>query len=88
LDKAATVSLTAPATLNIGTGVVVKFKDLVATAEKLLPKLQVEMLPGKPPRSAKQPMVIEKAKRLLGWEPEYDLEAGFTDYIKELKELA
>jgi nucleoside-diphosphate-sugar epimerase len=44
------------------------------------------MLPGKAPRSAKQPMVIAKAKQLLGWEPEYDLEAGFTDYIKELKE--
>jgi hypothetical protein len=23
----------------------------------------------------------------LGWEPEYNLEAGFKDYIKELKEL-
>jgi UDP-glucose 4-epimerase len=87
LDKAATVPLSAPATLNIGTGVVIKFPDLVATAEKLLPKLQVEMLPGKPPRSAKQPMVIARAKQLLGWEPQYDLEAGFTDYIKELKEL-
>ena len=88
LDKAATVPLAAPATLNIGTGVVIPFTDLVATAEKLLPNLQVEMLPGKPPRSAKQPMVIDKARQLLGWEPEYDLEAGFTDYIKELKELS
>jgi nucleoside-diphosphate-sugar epimerase len=87
LEKAATVPLSAPAILNIGTGVVVKFDDLVATAEKLLPKLQVEMIPGKPPRSAKQPMVIAKAKQLLGWEPQYDLQAGFTDYIKELKEL-
>jgi nucleoside-diphosphate-sugar epimerase len=87
LEKAATVPLSAPATLNIGTGVVVKFDELIATAEKLLPKLQVEMIPGKPPRSAKQPMVITKAKQLLGWEPEYDLQAGFTDYIKELKEL-
>ncbi len=87
LDKAATVSLPAPTTLNIGTGVVIPFTDLVATAEKLLPNLQVEMLPGKPPRSARQPMLIAKAKQLLSWQPEYDLEAGFTDYIKELKEL-
>jgi len=87
LDKAATVGLSAPTTLNIGTGVIVTFDDLVGTAEKLLPKLQVEIIPGTKPRSSKQPMVITKAKQLLGWEPEYNLEAGFTDYIKELKEL-
>jgi nucleoside-diphosphate-sugar epimerase len=73
--------------LNVGTGVVIKFDDLVATAQKLLPNLEVELIPGTRPRSAKQPMVIAKAKQLLGWEPEYNLEAGFKDYIKELKEL-
>jgi len=87
LDKAATVPLSAPTTLNIGTGVVVTFDDLVGTAEKLLPKLQVEIIPGARPRSSKQPMVIAKAKQLLGWEPEYNLAAGFKDYIDELKAL-
>jgi nucleoside-diphosphate-sugar epimerase len=87
LDKAATTPLSMPVTLNIGTGVVIKFDDLVATAEKLLPNLQVEMIPGQKPRSAKQPMVITKAKQFLGWEPEYDLERGFKDYIEELKAL-
>jgi nucleoside-diphosphate-sugar epimerase len=87
LDKAATVPLSAPTTLNIGTGVVVTFDDLVGTAEKLLPKLQVEIIPGARPRSSKQSMVIAKAKQLLGWEPEYNLEAGFKDYIEELKAL-
>ena len=87
LDKAATVPLAAPATLNVGTGVVIKFDDLVATAQKLLPNLEVELIPGTRARSAKQPMVIARAKQLLNWEPEYNLEAGFTDYIKELKEL-
>jgi len=87
LDKAATVPLSAPTTLNIGTGVVVTFDDLVGTAEKLLPKLQVEIIPGARPRSSKQPMVIAKAKQLLGWEPEYNLAAGFKDYIEELKAL-
>jgi nucleoside-diphosphate-sugar epimerase len=87
LDKAATVKLPAPAVLNVGSGVIVKFDELIATAEKLLPKLQVEIIPGKPPRSAQQPMVITKAKELLGWQPEYDLETGFKDYIEELKGL-
>jgi UDP-glucose 4-epimerase len=87
LDRAATTPLKEPVTLNIGTGVVIKFDDLVATAEKLLPKLQVEIIPGTRPRSAKQPMVIEKAKQVLGWSPEYDIVAGFKDYIEELKAL-
>jgi nucleoside-diphosphate-sugar epimerase len=87
LEKATTVPLPVPVTLNIGTGVVIKFDDLVGTAEKLLPKLQVEIIPGTKPRSAKQPMVIAKAKEVLGWEPEYNLEAGFKDYIKELEAL-
>jgi UDP-glucose 4-epimerase len=87
LDKAVTTPLKEPVTLNIGTGVVIKFDDLVATAEKLLPKLQVEIIPGQRPRSAKQPMVIEKAKQVLGWSPEFDIEAGFKDYIEELKAL-
>ena len=87
LDKAATAPLSAPVTLNIGTGVVIKFDDLVATAEELLPNLQVEIIPGTRPRSAKQPMVIAKAKEVLGWQPEYDIVAGFKDYIEELKAL-
>jgi nucleoside-diphosphate-sugar epimerase len=46
------------------------------------------MIPGQAPRSAKQPMVITKAKDVLGWTPEFDMEAGFKDYIEELKKLA
>jgi nucleoside-diphosphate-sugar epimerase len=87
LDKAATAPFKEPVTLNIGTGVVIKFDDLCALAEKLLPKLQVEIIPGTKPRSAKQPMVIERAKEVLGWSPQYDMEAGFIDYIEELKAL-
>ncbi len=85
LDKAATVNFSSPVTLNIGTGIVVKFDELVEIAQKLLPNLQVEMIPGQAPRSAKQPMVITKAKNVLGWTPEFDMEAGFKDYIEELK---
>jgi len=87
LDKAATVNFSSPVTLNIGTGIVVKFDELVEIAQKLLPNLEVEMIPGQAPRSAKQPMVITKAKDVLGWTPEFDMEAGFKDYIEELKKL-
>ncbi|HXG51650.1 MAG TPA: NAD(P)-dependent oxidoreductase [candidate division Zixibacteria bacterium] len=88
LDRAATVPLPRPVTLNIGTGVVVPFRDLAALAERLLPGLRVELLLGTPPRSARQPMSIARAKEILGWEPEYDIERGFRDYIEELKALA
>lgn len=85
LDLAATVPMPAQSIFNIGTGVVIKFDDLVGQAEKLLPKLQVELIPGKAPRSAKQPMNIAAAKKHLGWAPEYTLETGFKDYIEELR---
>jgi len=42
---------------------------LVGTAERLLPKLQVEIIPGKPPHSVTQPMSFSQAKQFLGWEP-------------------
>ena len=88
MDRATTVNLSSPVTLNIGTGVVVKFDELVAMAQKLLPNLEVEMIPGQAPRSARRPMVITKAKDVLSWVPEFDIEAGFKDYIDELKKLS
>ena len=73
---------------NIGTGVVIKFQDLIRVAKQLLPKLEVEIIPGKAPRSAKQPLVISRAKKHLNWEPKYNLEEGFKDYIEDLRPLA
>jgi nucleoside-diphosphate-sugar epimerase len=88
LDIATTVPTPPKTTFNIGTGVVMKFDDLVALVQRLLPKLEVEIIPGKAPRSAKQPMNIARAKEYLRWEPEYSMEKGFQDYIQELKSLA
>lgn len=87
LDKSVTTPLKEPVTLNIGSGVVITFDDLVAIAKKLLPKLSVEIVPGVKPQSAKQPLVIEKAEQVLGWSPEYDIVTGFKDYIEELKAI-
>lgn len=70
---------------NIGTGVVTKFDDLIALAKRLLPKLEVEIIPGKTSRSLKQPLVLSRAKELLGWEPQFTMETGFKDYIEDLK---
>jgi UDP-glucose 4-epimerase len=85
IELAATVAAPVETFFNIGTGVVTPFDDLIALAKRLLPKLQVEIIPGKPPRSVKQPMVLSRAKEHLGWEPEFDLETGLKDYIQDLR---
>lgn len=85
IELAATVPAPPEIVFNIGTAVVIKFDDLIALAKRLLPRLQVEILPGKAPRSVTQPMIISRAKEYLNWLPQYDLERGFQDYIQELK---
>lgn len=87
LDRAATVPAPADTTFNIGSGVVTKFDDLVGLAQRLLPGLEVEIIPGKKPRSSKQPMALARAREILGWEPRYTIEAGFREYIDELRSL-
>jgi len=84
-DLAATIPLPAQTTFNIGAGVITKFDELVGTAERLLPKLQVEIIPGKPPHSVTQPMSSSRAKQFLGWEPQFNMEAGFKDFIQDLQ---
>lgn len=88
LDLAATVPAPSQTVFNIGTGAIVKFDDLVGLAQRLLPKLEVEIIPGKRPRSSKQPMVLARAREVLGWRPKYTMETGFQDYIQELKAIA
>lgn len=85
IEQAATIPMPAKTIFNIGTGVVTKFDDLIALAKRLLPKLEVEIIPGKPSRSLKQPLVISRAKEFLGWEPQFSMETGFKDYIKDLQ---
>ncbi len=85
IELSATIPMPAKMFFNIGTGVVTKFDDLIALAKRLLPKLEVEIIPGKTSRSLKQPLVLSRAKELLGWEPQFTMETGFKDYIEELK---
>lgn len=70
---------------NVGTGVVTPFATLVETVTKILPNLKVE-IEGKVAEVERgQPLDIGAAKRELGWEPAWSLEAGLADYAKELK---
>ena len=87
LDKATTVALSGPTTLNIGTGVIVTSRRSRGHGREIIAEAAGRNHSGDQTAS-KQPMVVTKAKQVLGWEAEYNLEAGFKDYIEELKALS
>jgi nucleoside-diphosphate-sugar epimerase len=70
---------------NIGNGIVTPFSVLVETVRRVLPNLKVEIdgIFGDPGRS--QALDISAAKRELGWQPTFSLDAGFADYAQDLK---
>jgi nucleoside-diphosphate-sugar epimerase len=85
VDLATTRSAPKQMFFNIGNGFVTSFPALVETVKTVLPKLNVE-IDGKVEDNGRgQPLDISAAKRELGWEPAYSLEAGFADYATDLK---
>ena len=86
VDLATTVPVPEKTTFNIGVGEVTTFDDLVAAVERQFPKLEVEVIPGRPPDVAVSvPLDISRAKQYLGWEPQYTMDAAFEDYVKDLR---
>jgi UDP-glucose 4-epimerase len=85
IDLAATAPVPMENVFNIGEGKVTQFQEIVDIVRKLLPKCSVEIVPGKKPVSRTQHLDISRAKKYLGWEPQYTMEQGFKDYIEDLK---
>jgi nucleoside-diphosphate-sugar epimerase len=85
IDLAATVPVPEKNVFNVGEGKVTQFQEIVDIVKKLLPKCSVEIVPGKKPVSRTQHLDISRAKRYLGWQPQYTMEQGFKDYIDDLK---
>ncbi len=86
VDLATTVPVPEKTTFNIGVGEVTTFDDLVAAVERQFPKLEVEVIPGRPPDVAVSvPLDISRAKQYLGWEPQYTMDAAFEDYVQDLR---
>ena len=86
VDLATTVPVPEKTTFNIGVGEVTTFDDLVAAVERQFSKLEVEVIPGRPPDVAVSvPLDISRAKQYLGWEPQYTMDAAFEDYVKDLR---
>ena len=89
VDLAATVDLPEPAILNIGTGAITSFDDLVAAARKICGDLKVQVIPGAPPAvSAGDPLDLSHTEAVLGWTPTFDMEAGLSHYAYELRRLS
>src|ERR1043166_1468706 len=86
VDLAATVPVPEKNVFNIGEGKVTRFEEILDIVKKLLPRCSVEIVPGTKPVSRTQHLDVSRAKKFLGWEPQYTMEQGFSDYIEELKQ--
>lgn len=85
VDLAVRVPMPVQNVFNIGSGVVTPFAEVVAAVSRLLPGLSYEILPGDPPKSKAAPLSIVAAREHLGWEPAFDLDSAFADYLAELR---
>jgi UDP-glucose 4-epimerase len=85
VDLAATVPMPEKNVFNLGYDTVTSFDDLVATVKKVLPKLNVEIVPGTAPSSRTIPLDVSAAEKYLGWTPKFTMEEAFADYAEELK---
>ena len=85
VDIAATVPVPGETCFNIGSGEVLTFEELVRAIKRVLPSLEVEVLPGPPPPlQVKQPLDLSRAREVLGWEPRYTMDEAFRDYVADL----
>jgi ADP-L-glycero-D-manno-heptose 6-epimerase len=78
---------------NIGTGNAVSFNDIVAIFQEHM-KLGSEFHwpgplyidnPYEDKYQARTECCIDKAKKLLGWEPQFDVRKGIEDFLKHLR---
>jgi UDP-glucose 4-epimerase len=76
---------------NIGTGRPGTLGDMVRVLNKLYPDVPIEMGPGLNPMGAPianyMVMNIERARKELGYRPEYDVAAAVKDYIETMQHL-
>lgn len=76
---------------NIGTGRGVTLHDFAKILLKLYPEAKIDIGPGLDFRKGEKKSYcifdITRAKKALGFEPKFDLEAGIKDYIKSIERL-
>ncbi|MFO7872457.1 MAG: NAD-dependent epimerase/dehydratase family protein [Candidatus Undinarchaeales archaeon] len=72
-------------TFNITRGEGRKIKEFAEILKKYFPDLEIKVEPSKHERPERGSLDISKAKKLLGYEPEYSLEEGIKEYVEFVK---
>ncbi|WP_291499421.1 NAD-dependent epimerase/dehydratase family protein [Desulfocurvus sp.] len=68
-------------TFNITTGKAQRLLDYVLELKNLFPDLRYEVVPRDAFRPKRGTLSIDKARRLMGYEPAYDLARGVAEYV-------
>ena len=72
---------------NITYGESRSIKDMIEIIEEHFPGIEVQYLPKDKLMPERGTLCVDKAKKLIGYEPQFPLERGFVDYIKWYKEI-
>lgn len=82
--KAATMPEADNETFNIGSGVSSKLIDIADYLRTLNPKVQIEVEEADPLYPKRGALNIDKAKKLLGYEPKYTIEEGLKIFYDSI----
>jgi nucleoside-diphosphate-sugar epimerase len=82
--KAATMPQADNETFNVGSGVSSKLTDIANFLKTLNPNVQVEVEEADPLYPKRGALNIDKAKRLLGYEPQYSIEKGLKIFYDSI----
>lgn len=82
--KAATMQEADNETFNIGSGVSSKLSDIAEYLRTLNPNLQIEVEEADPLYPKRGALNIDKAKRILGYEPKYAIEEGLKIFYDSI----
>lgn len=74
-------------TFNITTGKAVTLLEYVLELKKHFPELEYQITERDAFRPKRGTLAIDKARTLLGYEPQYDLTRGLSEYVNFVKEF-
>ncbi|PKP22328.1 MAG: hypothetical protein CVU05_04460 [Bacteroidetes bacterium HGW-Bacteroidetes-21] len=72
-------------TFNISRGESRSIKDLAETLSSIVPATTIELSEAKPFRPNRGAMNVDKAKKMLGYNPQFDLTKGIEVYVEKMK---
>jgi nucleoside-diphosphate-sugar epimerase len=71
---------------NLASGKSISLQEFVKIVKKFIPNASIELGPGLLPNEPLRGTIDNtRIKKILGWEPQYDIEHGIKEYIEWLK---